>query len=92
MSLDVSRKDPDAPVWFITGCSTLFGRELASAVLARGYRAVVTARDPDSVSALAEPYGNQALTLALDVTDAQEVRAAVDVAATHDGPHRCSGE
>ena len=77
---DTTRKDPDAPVWFITGCSTGFGRELASAVLARGYRAVVTARDPDSVSALAEPYGNRALMLALDVTDAQEVRAAVDVA------------
>ena len=77
---DAKRKDPNAPVWFITGCSAGFGRELASAVLARGYRAVVTARDPDSVRALAEPYGNRALTLALDVTDAHEVRAAVDVA------------
>ena len=33
-------------VWFITGCSTGFGRELAKMVLDRGYRAVVTARDP----------------------------------------------
>ena len=39
---DERRNDPDAPVWFITGCSTGFGRELASAVLARGYRAVVS--------------------------------------------------
>ena len=77
---DTRRKDADAPVWFITGCSTGFGRELARAVLAHGYRAVVTARDPESISPLAEPYGNRALTLALDVTDAQEVRAAVDVA------------
>ena len=37
--------DDLGPVWFITGCSTGFGRELARAVLARGWRAVVTARD-----------------------------------------------
>ncbi len=34
-----------SPVWFITGCSTGFGLELARAVLARGGRAAVTARD-----------------------------------------------
>src|ERR1039458_6595442 len=28
------------PVWFITGCSTGFGRELTKLVLARGWRAV----------------------------------------------------
>ena len=28
------------PVWFITGCSTGFGRELARLVLARGWGAV----------------------------------------------------
>ena len=37
-------------VWFITGCSTGFGRELARAVVARGFRAVVTARDPKQVT------------------------------------------
>ena len=30
----------DTPVWFITGCSTGFGRELAKAVLQRGWRVV----------------------------------------------------
>ena len=34
-----------SPVWFITGCSTGFGHELVKLVLARGFRAVVTARD-----------------------------------------------
>ena len=33
----------NSPVWFITGCSTGFGRDLARHVLASGYRAVVTA-------------------------------------------------
>lgn len=36
-------------VWFITGCSTGFGRELARTILDRGGRAVVTARDPAKV-------------------------------------------
>ena len=31
-------------VWFITGCSTGFGRELAKETLAKGYKVVVTAR------------------------------------------------
>ena len=70
----------DSPVWFITGCSTGFGRELARAVLAHGYRAVVTARNPDSVRDIAEGYGNRALVLELDVTAAEEVRASVHVA------------
>jgi NAD(P)-dependent dehydrogenase (short-subunit alcohol dehydrogenase family) len=28
----------DAPVWFVTGCSTGFGREFARAALAHGFR------------------------------------------------------
>ena len=77
---DTRRTDPDAPVWFITGCSTGFGRELARAVLERGYRAVITARKPEAVADLAEPYGTRALTLALDVTNPTEVRESVGVA------------
>jgi NAD(P)-dependent dehydrogenase (short-subunit alcohol dehydrogenase family) len=42
----------DNPVWFITGCSTGFGRELARLVLRRGWRAVVTARDVNRVQDL----------------------------------------
>ncbi len=77
---DVQHDSADAPVWFITGCSTGFGRELARAVLARGHRAVVTARTPDAVRDLAEPFGDRALTLALDVTEPAQVRDTVAVA------------
>ena len=35
------------PTWLITGCSTGLGRHLAEAVLARGYNAIVTARDSE---------------------------------------------
>ena len=35
--------ETEKPVWFITGCSTGFGRELAKYLLECGYRVVVTA-------------------------------------------------
>ena len=66
-----------SPVWFITGCSTGFGHELARLVLARGWRAVVTARDKARVAGLAEGAGDRALALDLDVTDTAQIAAAV---------------
>lgn len=74
-----------APVWFITGCSTGFGRELAQAVLARGWRAVVTARDTSQVVDLLEGAGDRALALELDVTNAAQIEAAVAAAQAHFG-------
>ena len=55
------------PVWFITGCSTGFGRELVKFVLERGYCVAVTARKPDEVKDLA--VKGEALVLKLDVTN-----------------------
>ncbi len=69
-----------APVWFITGCSSGFGRELAKAVLARGWRAVVTARDRDRVADLVRGCADRALALELDVTDPARIGAAVQAA------------
>ena len=68
----------EKPVWFITGCSTGFGRELAKHVLERGYRTVVTARNPDEVNDLAAM--GEALVLKLDVTDQGEIDAAIKAA------------
>ena len=65
------------PVWFITGCSTGLGRELARQLLERHYRVVVTARLPDSVADLAESHADRALVLPLDVTEPSQVAAAV---------------
>lgn len=67
------------PVWFITGCSTGFGRSLAEAVLARGERVVATARDVARVADL-EGASDRLLSLALDVTDDAQIAAAVDAA------------
>lgn len=68
----------EKPVWFITGCSTGFGRELAMHVLERGHPTVVTARHPDDVSDLAKV--RNALMLKLDVTDQGQIDAAVKAA------------
>jgi NAD(P)-dependent dehydrogenase (short-subunit alcohol dehydrogenase family) len=64
-------------IWFITGCSTGFGRALAKELLENGYRVAVTARDIDKVSDLAEINKDNALVLALDVTDEVQVKDAV---------------
>ena len=67
----------NSDVWFITGCSTGFGRELAKLVLDRGYRAVITARDPGKIQDLTAGREGRALALQLDVTDKAEVAEAV---------------
>ncbi len=63
--------------WLITGCSTGFGRELASAVLARNWNAVVTARDPATIQDIVAGHDVSALALRLDVTDPKQVASAV---------------
>jgi NAD(P)-dependent dehydrogenase (short-subunit alcohol dehydrogenase family) len=70
----------ETPVWFISGCSTGFGQELAKLVLARGWRAVVTARDVARVRPLAGGHGDRALAIALDVTKQREIDGAVAAA------------
>ena len=69
----------NTPVWFISGCSTGFGRELAQQTIARGFHTVVTARDPAKVQDLVAGHDN-ALAVALDVTDAQSIERAVQAA------------
>ena len=65
-------------VWFVTGCSTGFGHELAKQLLGRGNNVVVTARN---THALTEFAGQEnALVQKLDVTDPTEITAAVQAA------------
>ncbi|MDE2609294.1 MAG: SDR family NAD(P)-dependent oxidoreductase, partial [Burkholderiales bacterium] len=59
------------------GCSTGFGRELAKLVLARGWRAVVSARDPAKVADIVAGHEDRALALALDVTRPDQIESAV---------------
>jgi NAD(P)-dependent dehydrogenase (short-subunit alcohol dehydrogenase family) len=71
----MSQKNP--LTWFITGCSSGFGRELARAVVDRGYRAVVTARNPAQVEDIVAGHGDRVVALPLDVTNPAQVTEAV---------------
>ncbi|MGV4793494.1 oxidoreductase [Rhizobium sp. F40D2] len=73
------------PIWFITGASSGLGRALAAAVLARGWRAAITARRPEALKDLAAEHGDRALAVSLDVTDARSVARAVQEAEAHFG-------
>lgn len=66
--------------WFITGCSSGFGRALAELALDRGDRVAVTARDPQSIADIVARAPDRAVGLKLDVTDPAQVRAARDAA------------
>lgn len=67
-------------VWFITGTSTGFGRELAIAALDAGNKVVATARKPEVLSDLAARYGDSVLTVRLDVTNPDDITDAVKAA------------
>jgi NAD(P)-dependent dehydrogenase (short-subunit alcohol dehydrogenase family) len=71
--------DLSSPVWFITGCSTGFGRELARLTLERGWPTVVTARDKSRLADLVQGHDN-AFAIDLDVTDQGQIDAAVKAA------------
>jgi len=70
----------DAPVWFVTGCSSGFGREFVRAALAHGFRVVATARDPKKLDALIAGQEDKVKAVALDVTKADQIARAVDEA------------
>ena len=57
-------------VWFITGCSSGFGEQLAQQALARGDKVVATARNAAKLSKLKD---SGALTLSLDITASDDV-------------------
>ncbi len=75
----------DSKVWFITGASRGFGRIWAEAALERGDKVAATARKLADISDLTERFGDAVLPLALDVTDAEQVRQTVQQAHAHFG-------
>ena len=72
-------------VWFITGTSSGFGREIATAALGAGDRVVATARRVPGLADLVEQAPDRVRTVAVDVTDPASVRHAVDVAVAEFG-------
>jgi NAD(P)-dependent dehydrogenase (short-subunit alcohol dehydrogenase family) len=70
-------------VWFITGCSTGFGRELTRVLLRRGQSVVATARNPATLDEFAADAN--ALVAALDVTVPSQIADVVRQAETRFG-------
>ncbi len=64
--------------WFITGCSTGFGRVLATHVLRRGDRVALTARNPETLSDLVDAFPSQARAYRLDVSNHEEMMRVVE--------------
>ena len=75
----------EGKIWFITGTSRGFGRVWAEAALKRGDKVAATARKLASIADLKEKYGEKVLTLELDVTNAEQVKAVVTQAHAHFG-------
>jgi NAD(P)-dependent dehydrogenase (short-subunit alcohol dehydrogenase family) len=67
-------------VWMITGCSTGFGRELATSALDKGYRVVVTARKTDDIQDIVSQYPDTAIAIKLDVTKQDDIKSSVQQA------------
>ena len=67
-------------VWLVTGASSGIGRALVETALARGERVLATARSRERVAELEQRYPTRAVAAALDVTDPDQARAAIDAA------------
>lgn len=72
-------------IWFITGASRGFGRVWTEAALKRGDRVAATARSLESIADFKKRYGENVLTLELDVTNAEQAKSAVQQAHAHFG-------
>ena len=67
-------------VWFITGCSTGFGRELATLALQQGNKVVVTSRNTSDIKDIVDAYPQTSISVELDVTDKTAIKASVQQA------------
>jgi NAD(P)-dependent dehydrogenase (short-subunit alcohol dehydrogenase family) len=66
--------------WMITGTSSGFGLALARAVLAAGDHVVATARSPETLEPSIGEGRDRAIAVRLDVTEPQQITAAVSAA------------
>ncbi|WP_244864048.1 oxidoreductase [Paraburkholderia aspalathi] len=71
--------------WFITGAGRGLGLEITQAALQAGDRVVATSRRREALTAVLGQDSQHMMTVALDVSDAGQARAAVDLAITRFG-------
>jgi len=77
MNASVSSPHIGPRVWFITGTSQGFGRELVRTVLRGGDFVVATSRDPQKVISTFESWTERLLAVALDLRDPHSISNAV---------------
>ncbi len=70
----------DSKVWFITGCSSGFGRSLVKKVLKKGCNVVATARDIGKLADIESEYGEKIRVVKLDVTNNDQIPEAINSA------------
>ncbi|MDO9499304.1 oxidoreductase [Falsiroseomonas sp.] len=68
------------PTWFITGCSSGFGFEIAREAILRDFNVVATARRPVELEALVALAPDRVQALALDVSNTLQAETAVQSA------------
>ncbi|MFN3227711.1 MAG: oxidoreductase [Hyphomicrobiales bacterium] len=66
--------------WFITGASSGFGEAFARYALSQGYNVAITARRLDRLQAIASVAPDRVLVRQMDVTDPNQVKAAIGAA------------
>ncbi len=64
-------------IWLITGCSSGLGKGIAQAVLKRGEKAAVTARNIQALQEFEKQYPSQVLALEMDLNEAESMKQAV---------------
>jgi len=67
-------------VWLITGASRGLGRAFTEAILEAGDRVVATARSPEQLVGLESKYAGRIRSVALDVTNEAQAKAAFEAA------------
>src|SRR5579863_3517988 len=67
-------------VWLITGASRGLGRAFTEAILEAGDRVVAAARSPEQLVGLESKYAGRIRTVALDVTNEAQAKAAFEAA------------
>lgn len=72
-------------VWFITGTSQGFGKELVRLLLERGDYVIATSRTPEKLLVDFPDAKDHLLVLQLDIRDSDQVRAAVEQGIKHYG-------
>ena len=72
-------------IWLITGCSSGLGKGIAQAVLKRGEKAAVTARNIQALHEFEEQYPSQVLALEMDLNEAESMKQAVAKTREHFG-------